>query len=146
MCKHTFLFTSHSKVCTSCGNEEPVLTLDVYNTYSAPLLKGYERTVRFRQKTDKLLYLRNPPPRDCPIWLFLKNQSMCSPQDIRTALRRYKGKNKHYDSIRMFTRVFTQFRVATQRNVIELDTRLSELFGCVLRFWRMNSNIPFFSY
>ena len=146
MCKHRFLFSSHSKICVSCGLENFVLNLDTWNKYSAPLCKGYERTVRFRQKTDKLLYLRNPPPFESPLWEHLKQQVLTCPQDVRDALRRFQGKNKHYDSVRLFTRGFTPFRVTLVHESIWLDKRLERLFGCVLRYWRMRNETPFFSY
>ena len=135
MCEHVFLFTQHSRICTNCGVEERRLTMDVYNANSAPMSKGYERSVRFRQKIDKLLFLRNPPPATCLLWDFLATQKMKSPLDVRNALRRYTGKQKYYDSIRIFTRTFTPFRVKLRQDVLYLDTQLQRLFSCVLRNW-----------
>jgi len=145
MCKHDFILTSYSRICTQCGIEKTMLNLDVYNKFSAPLCKGYERSVRFRQKTDKLLYLMNPPPFESPIWMHLRKQNMSNPQGVRDALRIYTGKQKHYDCVRIFTRTFTPFRAESSHDNVFLHKRLQELFACILRNWATHDT-PFFSY
>ena len=149
MCEHRFLETSYTKVCVQCGVEHLILTLDKYAVHSAPLTKGYERSVRFRQKIDKLLCLQNAPPLKCPIWEYLSKQNMRSPTDVRYALRRYTLKNKHYDCIRLFTRVFTDFRVVLKQTPPRLNQQLTDKFNNVIRLWRrynMVGTTPFFSY
>lgn len=144
------MHTSCSRVCVECGLEEAMLTLDSYSTFSAPLLKGYQREVRFRQKIDKLLSLQNSPPFYCPVWSYLESKRpLFTPKDIRKALRTYQGKNKHYDNIRLFTRVFTKFRVKIKRNVYDLNALLTKYFLCVVRLWNcynITDTMPFFSY
>ena len=149
MCEHRFLETSYTRVCIKCGVEHTTLTLDKYAVHSAPLAKGYERSVRFRQKIDKLLCLQNAPPLNCPIWEYLNKQNMTCPTDVRYALRRYTLKNKHYDCIRLFTRVFTDFRVVFKQTPPRLNEQLTSKFNNVIRLWRrynMVGTMPFFSY
>ena len=150
MCKHHFIHTSCTRVCVECGVEQVFLELDRYSAYSAPLNKGYQREVRFRQKIDKLISLQNAPPAKCPVWEHLKSRdSLKTPQDIRKALRTYKQKNKHYDCIRLFTRVFTPFRVHLKQNAVYLNQHLTRSFAEVLRLWskyNIQNTMPFFSY
>jgi hypothetical protein len=148
MCNHQFLETSYMRVCCLCGVEQTQLSLDKYAVHSAPLTKGYERTVRFRQKIDKLLCLQNAPPH-CPVWEYLSQETMTCPSDVRRALRRYKLKNKHYDSIRLFTRAFTKFRVKLKRDPPKISQLLTSAFSNVLRLWKRYNvvrQMPFFSY
>ena len=127
-----------------------MLCLDTYNAYSAPLCKGYQREVRFRQKIDKLISLQNAPPSTCEVWDFLKSRNpLNTPECVRKALRSYTGRNKHYDSIRLFTRVFTPFRVSLKRSPDRLNERLTTFFSYINRLWtRYNVRVtmPFFSY
>ena len=150
MCKHHFIHTSCTRVCVECGIEQGFLELDRYSAYSAPLNKGYQREVRFRQKIDKLISLQNAPPAKCPVWEYLKSRdSLKTPQDIRKALRTYTHKNKHYDCIRLFTRVFTPFRVHLKQSAIYLNQSLTRSFAEVLRLWskyNIQNTMPFFSY
>ena len=148
-CTHRFKHTPCTRVCVECGLEERSLKLDSYNAFSAPLCKGYRREVRFRQKIDKLIHLQNAPPTKCPVWEYLASQKpFTTPSDIRKALRRYGEKNKHYDSIRLFTRVFTPFRVVVKR-AYRLSKMLNTMFARVVRLWnRYNlvTEMNFFSY
>ena len=152
MCvKHNFIETTHSHVCLGCGLEQPFTRIDTWNPCSAPINKGYERTVRFRQKVDKLLFLQNAPRSDSLIWGYLKGCSLKTPGDVRKALRLFKGKNKHYDCIRLFTRCFTKFRVTAKHDALQLNRGLTNLFRLILRLWhRHNLNnvvrLPFLSY
>ena len=150
MCKHHFIHTPCTRVCVECGVEQVFLELDRYSAYSAPLNKGYQREVRFRQKIDKLISLQNAPPAKCPVWEYLKSRdSLKTPQDIRKALRTYKEKNKHYDCIRLFTRVFTPFRVHLKQSAVYLNQSLTRSFAEVLRLWskyNIHNTMPFFSY
>lgn len=151
MCvEHSFIETSHSHICTNCGLEQRFTHIDSWNPCSAPINKGYERTVRFRQKVDKMLFLRNSPPIDAPVWKYLEGCSLKTPNEVRKALRQFGGKNKHYDSIRLFTRCFTPFRVTPKHDVLRLNACLTLLFRFVLRMWhRFNirgKRVPFFSY
>ena len=151
MCvEHTFIETSHSHICTSCGLEKSYTHIDSWNPCSAPINKGYERTVRFRQKVDKLLFLQNAPRVEAPVWKFLEGCTLKTPNDVRKALRQFSGKNKHYDSIRLFTRCFTPFRVVPKHDALRLNGCLTLLFRFVLRLWnRYNirtKRLPFYSY
>lgn len=150
MCQHHFIHTTHTRVCDKCGVETTVLRLDTFNVFSAPLCKGYQRAVRFRQKIDKLLYLQNAPALKCPVWKYLESQKeLSTPGDVRRSLRTYTGKNKHYDCIRLFTRVFTPFRVSLKRSPDRLNALLTQLFSSIIRLWNrhnMMRDMPFFSY
>jgi hypothetical protein len=150
MCEHVFIHTSHTRVCGICGVEKSVLRLDTYNVFSAPLCKGYQRVVRFRQKLDKLIFLQNAPPVKCPIWKYLESQKdLTGPCDVRRVLRTYKGKNKHYDCIRLFTRVFTPFRVRMKMRADRLKEIMTVFFSSIIRLWgryNVHTEMSFFSY
>ena len=149
MCNHEFVQTSHSRICTECGVETRIFFLDTYNPYSAPICKGYERAVRFKQKINKLIFLFNAPQTNSPVWEFLKKRKLQGPSDIRRVLRMYKGKNKYYDSIRLLTRVFTAYRIQMLYDGIELRRLLTTKFNSILRAWKLYNLIKplaFFSY
>ena len=150
MCEHKFINNNYSRVCENCGVEQPVLKLDTYSVFSAPLCKGYKRVVRFRQKIDKLVYLQNAPPLKCPIWKYLESQKkLTGPCDVRRVLRTYTGKNKHYDCIRLFTRVCTPFRVHINMSPDRLKAVMTQFFSSIIRLWgryNVRNEMTFFSY
>lgn len=149
MCEHHYIHTSHSRVCDRCGVEMRVLRLDTFNIFSAPLCKGYQRVVRFRQKIDKLLYLQNAPSANCLVWEYLNGKTLHNPGDVRKSLRNYSGKNKHYDSVRLFTRAFTSFRVCLKHSPDKLKAIMTQSFSSIIRLWNrynVTDEMSFFSY
>lgn len=149
MCDHLFLSTGYSNVCQKCGLETSCLRLDVWNKYSAPLHRNYDRGSRFHMKVEKLLGLHKGPSVQDPVWKTLKAQqaTLERPEDVRSALRRSSLKAKHYDCCRLFCKVFTKFRVApydSQRTEIYLNGAFKE----VHRLWQKHelSTGSFFSY
>ena len=151
MCDHNWLNTDYTKVCNKCGIEQRILPLDKYCKFSAPLCRGYDRGNRFKSKVYKLLGMHGGPNANDPIWKILEQHrdQLNTPGDIRRLLRRTKLKNKHYDSIRIFTDAFTEFRIKTPHDV----TMFREIL--LLRFRKIHSdwcrytapeNTNFFSY
>ena len=147
MCEHSWLDTGHTKVCSECGLETKVLVLNVWNKFSAPLNRQYDRVGRFKTKVDKLLGAHRGPKYTDPVWGILKQEKMSSPGDVRRGIRKSKLKAKHYDCIRIFCDVFTTFRIG------EIDTemtrtRLVRMFEDVHHVWLGSgeSSDGFFSY
>ncbi len=148
MCsEHRWIFFSCFKDCRQCGVANPTLVLDTFNINSAPLFRGYNRRSRFSLKVRKLLGLHSGPGYDDPVWKYLDSQrvTLNSPFDVRAALRTSSLKNKHYDSLRGFCDVFTDFRT----NVLNPEPVKRALFFLFDRMYaRWNSVVQekFFSY
>ena len=147
MCDHAWIHTEYSKICEQCGIEQIILKVDRYNKYSAPLQRGYDRCGRFKIKLDKLYGRHSGPKMDDPVWAELESikYKLRNPDDIRKALRLLKVANKHYDCIRIFSDIFTKFRVTI------LDSQESDIilfkFRSIHAAWRRHrSQQQFFSY
>ena len=112
-CDHQWVHKEYCRICIRCGVQLPFLKVDRYNKYSAPLQRGYDRCGRFKTKLDKLYGRHSGPKSDDAIWtkLDLIRYKLRHPNDIRKVLRKFKIANKHYDCIRIFSDVFTTFRV-----------------------------------
>jgi len=150
MCEHNWLDTGHTKVCCECGLEEKVLTLNVWNKYSAPLNKQYDRCGRFRMKVDKLLGTHRGPKYTDLIWTVLSKakETMHTPHDIRTTIRNSRLKSKHYDCVRIFSDIFTSFRLKATVDVEATKLFLVTMFEDVHHMWLSanRSECSFFSY
>ena len=145
MCPHhQYVVTGFSHICTGCGIEKTVLLLDRYNQFSAPLSRTYERKTRFRNKVERLLGLSFPMAHD-PVWGVLEKVDLKGPGCIRKVLRQSKLKNKHYDCIRVFSDVFTKFRVNTY-DPHQLMSILTARFKKVHEDWVRCRSRGFFSY
>ena len=147
MCNHDFVHLDYCRICQICGLEEHQLRLDTYNVNSAPLHQGYNRRARFRLKVDKLIgYHSGPNVRD-PVWAHLQQcRGLKTSTCVRRALRSFKISQKHYDSVRLFTRVFTPF-VIPRVNTLATKESLEKQFEHVLVLWnRSRLTRPFFSY
>ena len=149
MCQHVWRCTDCSRVCHLCGLERWSLSLDRFATYSAPMHTGYDREARFKLKVDKLLGFHSGPGFADPVWNALdeRRADMKCPRDVRRVLRGLDLKNKHYDCVKLFTTVFTPFRVTKLFDVLLLKQRLTRMFSDVLVKWnRFAHQQPFFSY
>ena len=147
-CNSYFIETSYSVICSKCGSEKPHLKMDTYfNMCSAPLQMGYDRSLRWRNKIDKMVGFNNGPRWNDPVWKYLEqNRNLIKqPQDICDCLRKSNLKNKHYDSIRVFSTVFTNIRVCVDALLIR--EQLNKLFKYIHYRWVVTQNSAgFFSY
>jgi len=136
MCSHVFVHTTWNKVCTECGLLQRILLLDTYNVFSAPLMRGYNRTQRFRVKVDKLLGIHNGPKATDPIWKYLNDKKIFlnTPFDIRQTIQQSKLKLKHYDAIRIFSDTFTTFKIDTG-TPIKIKETLMNRFNSLYYDW-----------
>ena len=147
MCKHVFLDMVYVNVCKKCGITNRVYKVDSYNKYSAPLCRGYNRIQRFRLKLDKLFGIHNGPRIEDPIWKVLENckKTLHCPRGIRAALRKSKLKNKHYDSVRIFTDIFTDFNIGFTPHSVK--KRILNDFIVIHDMWKnVSPDTSFFSY
>jgi hypothetical protein len=148
MCVHSWLFTDYCKICARCGLEEEILNLNQYNKFSAPLHRGYDRCSRFKIKLFKLYGRHAGPKVKDPVWGKLEalKHTLHNPKHIRKALRSLNLKNKHYDCIRIFSDIFTPYRVTLRNPLEELNTILFK-FRAIHSTWKAQTpNEPFFSY
>lgn len=145
MCCDEFIFTEYSKICVSCGRERPILRLDSFNLFSAPLMKTYSRKLRFKIKVSKILGLHTGPKITDPIWKYLSEQMLETPHDVRHAIRTSKLKYKHYDCIRVFCDIFTSFKVVAG-DVRVLQKQLLHDFDTIFAKWLQTERDGFFSY
>ena len=131
------IHTNHSRICSDCGVENIFLKMDTYNIFSAPILKSYDRTQRFLVKLDKLLLIHSGPNIKDPIWAVLKKQCFKTPRDIRFFLRHYKNlKTKHYDCIRLFSKLFANFNIKPKKSVHEIRANVNKHFASLLYDWK----------
>ena len=146
MCEHKYVYFSSLKVCIACGITTRELCLDTFNLNSAPLYRGYNRRSRFSLKVRKLLGLHGGPGYDDPVWRWLDSQRLTlnSPFDVRASLRTSPLKNKHYDSMRVFCDVFTDFK--TILNPDPIKRRLFYKFDRMYAKWNSAQIDKFFSY
>jgi hypothetical protein len=146
-CEHAWLSTNHTEVCSNCGREKRILSLDSYNKWSAPLARTYDRKSRFSVKVEKLLGIHSGPPVHDDMWLLLKTCTLTTPDSIRKSIRHSKLNTKHYDCVRIFTDVFTEFRVAGY-NTHDMKNYLEKCFAVVHRCWCRSQCVKesFFSY
>ena len=140
-----FIFTDYSKICTGCGRELPILKLDSFNLFSAPLMKTYSRKLRFKIKVSKILGLHSGPKITDPIWKYLSEQPMENPNDVRHAIRTSNLKYKHYDCIRLFSNIFTPFKIITG-DVRNIEKLLMHDFDKIFIKWSQGEKASFFSY
>ena len=147
MCGHDFtVWTGYSTVCTQCGVEIMSIELDNFSSSCSVLNNGYDRVQRFALKVSKLLGLHNGPRATDPVWAYLEiHQSrLKTPTDIRHCLQLSKLKCKHYDSLRTFCDIFTDFRV--QVDMYRTQSYLVDMFRFLNSKWKMLDESSFFSY
>ena len=147
MCRHTWLLNGHSMICGSCGLQRAYLPMNRYNKYGAPIVPGYNRATRFKLKVDKLLCIHMGPNSSAPIWEFLKEYTgpMNTPADVRRCLRSSTLKAKHYDCIRIFSNIFTPFRVGVHQ-VHTIRAELLRQFDTIYIPWSLSGLTRFISY
>ena len=148
MCVHSFANMEYYNVCVLCGVSEKVIHLDSYNVHSAPISRGYSRRLRFKTKVEKILLGRPQPKFNDPVWKFLegKRAELVTPLCIRHAL---KGSNlvcKHYDNIKLFCDVFTNYKITPSVDVRQIQQYLFSTFSKIHSAWNFSSHPSFFSY
>jgi len=147
MCTHFWLETTHTQVCNRCGLEKPFLKLGEWDVHSAPLVRNYNRQRRFENKVDRLLGMHPGPQYSDPIWKMLeKTPNLHGPACIRSAIRQSTLTAKHYDCVRIFTDVFTDFKIKPMYGVHQLKKRLCDDFKTVHQLWAFSGQQGFFSY
>jgi hypothetical protein len=102
---------------------------------------------RFKVKLDKLFGLHIGPKADDQVWIELNavKAELQTPLDVRTQLRQFKIKNKHYDCCRIFCDTFTNFKVVVVE-AIHLNKILLRKFENIHSSWRAYTPYePFFS-
>ena len=124
-----------------------VLRLDQYNTFSAPISRGYCRKLRFKTKVDKILFGTPQPKIDDPVWVFLDSMKveLVTPLCVRQALKKSKLVCKHYDSVKLFCDVFTNFKVEIDE-LQSVHKYMITSFTKIHRAWNFSAQKNFFSY
>ena len=151
MCDCEFsIIESCFKICTCCGNTKQVLNLDTYNINSAPLDVSYSRSYRFKMKFERLVGLNHPPSTD-DVWKYLQNHRLYlnDPFDIRECLKMSKLKCKHYDCVRIFCNVFTDFKCPhsdMKGTVHDFLNVANKAFSDLYHAWLLYDGSRFFSY
>jgi hypothetical protein len=144
-CIHEYTCNDYSKICVNCGIQTPVLTIDHYNVFSAPILKSYDRRHRFKIKLAKILLIHTGPKHSEPVWKTLEHHHMDTVLDIRTTLRNSSLKQKHYDSIRLFAKIFTKIQVYIKQDPYDLSQTIFADFEEIHFAWKRNPQKMFFS-
>ena len=100
-------------VCTRCGIETQI-TLEPHEAscsrfeFTPPISRIYSRPDRWKTIVSKVVGHHSGPPRNDPVWAYLKQHSLfcTSPQNILLLLRKSSLKNKHYQCLHIFAKVF----------------------------------------
>ena len=146
MCEHVFLCLEYCSVCKLCGITHRVLKLDSYNVYSAPINRGYSRLLRFKTKVDKILLGTPQPKYQDPVWKYLNSRKdLVTPLCVRQALKQSKLVNKHYDNVKLFCDVFTQFKITTAP-IQTIHKYMLTSFKTIHDAWNFSTHETFFSY
>ena len=152
MCSHIHNVETnyYTVICTACGAErnfgphpEPVYSQNM------ALNRSYSRPERWKTLIYKLTGFHNGPNVADPVWAYLeKHKPFPGPQHILTALRSSGLRNKHYQSIFIFTKVFApDFVLPTAEQSKLTNTLLKKYFESVFSLWnRYRKGAPFFSY
>jgi len=144
-CSHEYTCNLFSKICIRCGIQSTVLNLDTYNVFSAPILKSYDRRHRFKVKLHKVLMLHTGPKHSEPVWNVLEANEMKTITELRTVLRNSKLKQKHYDSIRLFAKIFCKINVDLPQDPYVLSQTMFRDFEEIHFAWKRNPHDLFFS-
>ena len=147
MCKHQFVDFGYCLTCSKCGVTNPILHIDTYNVFSAPINRGYSRTLRFKTKVDKILLCTPQPKITDPVWSYLRNYEimLSTPLCVRVALKQSKLINKHYDNIKLFCDIFTDFKIDT-KHVHQTHNYMTKCFDIIHSAWNFSLQPTFFSY
>ena len=152
-CGGRLIQTSYSNVCRSCGNEISVLcnmrTSPGYSrSHSALKQSTYSRRYRFNSLLLKTVLYHSGPDKDDHVWSYLEEHrdSLKTCKDIQHVLSRRPLKNKRYDMLGIFCKVFCP-GTAPVKIVTNKQIRLAmQLFDALERRWKLARLRKFFSY
>ena len=143
----------HTSICRECGVETFIGYTTSNQVYSTQCFKAlpqtYSRLARFRDLIRRVFALENGPRSDAPVWEYLKELApFQSSADILTALKQSSLEHKHYSSVHLFSKVFTNYKEhsfsSTElRTLVEI---LCHKFETTLQRWNLLNQTSFFSY
>lgn len=135
--------------CTLCGTILDMRHefLNGVENYIEPLqMCVYRRSKRFRDMLRKLVY-PYPEQKDQPILEFFLKQQYDTIQDLIVALKSSGIKDKRYQSIHVFGKLFVRnYNDVCALSSHEFDTLVRKFKDIEFRFIRRTANIPFFNY
>ena len=144
--------TSYSHVCMECGREtksfDPQFFLPGYNQSHAILRHSstYSRRYRFHSLLLKTVLFHSGPAREDRIWYYLETQRpFHCVKDIQLALSKTNHKQKRYDCLGIFCKVFLPQVVIPRVTSAQIEQAMA-LFDSVLERWRTTRVSRFFSY
>lgn len=153
MCCGGKLFsTGYSRICTVCGRETSVVE-NIIPSYlqcheKLRSLTTYSREYRFATLLKKTILHHNGPPTDSPVWnhLFTEHSKkpFTSPECIVHSLSKIMLKNKHYDSLTIFSVVFGLCE-RPQITLAQYEYGI-RIFREIRNRWKSSSMRRFFSY
>ena len=152
-CGGRIIQTSYSDVCRDCGKEDSVLcnmrTSPGYSrAHSALKQSTYSRRYRFHSLLLKTVLYHTGPDKDDQVWSYLEENrdSLKTCKDIQHLLSRRPLKNKRYDMLGIFCKVFCPDTVPKEP-VTNKQIRLAmQLFDALERRWKLARVRKFFSY
>lgn len=143
----------HTRVCQDCGVETFIGYTTSNQVYSAQCFKAlpqtYSRLARFRDLIRCVFALENGPKSDAPVWEYLKALApFQTASDILNALKRSSLEHKHYSSVHLFSKVFTNygghpFSSTDLRTLVDI---MCHKFETTLQRWNLLNQTSFFSY
>ena len=156
-CDNRFLVQSEygTVICTKCGIETKI-TLEPHEAscnqfdFSPPIFRVYSRPDRWKTIVSKIVGVHSGPPRDDPVWPYLKSHShnITCPQDILALLRKSKLKNKHYQCIHIFSKAFLKTYSPPNVSPNLVTKNLNIYFDHINHIWlkQFAPSCPFISY
>lgn len=149
--KRNYISSYYTLICADCGRERSGGGLNPEPTFThmATLNRSYSRPERWKSLIYKLTGFHNGPNVTDPVWAYLeKLKPFKAPQQILSVLRKSPLRNKHYQSIFVFTKIFApEFKLPSAEQCKATNVLLKKYFECVFTLWnRYRKEAPFFSY
>ena len=152
-CGSRCLQTNYSFICTRCGSEkmsyQPEMYLPGYGrSYSAMNKSVYSRRYRFHALLLKACNHAHGPVATDPIWSILEKHrgTYKTHWDILKVLSKTAAKNKRYDALPCFCRIFLPDYFRPRAVSVKQIQQAMVLFDRVEKRWKATRHNRFFSY
>ena len=149
-CDTPLIQTNYTNVCPSCGVEKRTfdLFLPGYGQTHGRLRSSttYSRRYRFHSLLLKSVCFHSGPHCDDFVWKFLEERKpYANSGEIQKTLAKTTQKNKRYDMLPIFTKVFCKGLITKNANSRQIRTAM-RLFEALECRWKQSRMKRFFSY
>ena len=148
-CEERCIQTNFSFICRECGRERRSFQQDMFlpgynRCFSSMNPTLYSRRYRFLSLLQKACGHNSGPASSDPVWEKLeKGAPYHTITELQKVLSQTPFKNKRYDSLPCFSRVFLGAQIAVPPNVVQ---KIMRSFDKIEQNWRKSGVKRFFSY